>query len=163
MVGLDLTDIDLDYMVLKVRGKGNKERIVPIGSKAVEAIKAYLARRPQLFKGPGHDSNAVFLNRSGKRLTSRSVQRIIARLKARTHVTSPCTPHTFRHAMASHLLEAGAELRAIQEMLGHASLQTTQQYTHLEVSTLANIYDKAHPRAKGKGTQDQRTKGKGKG
>ena len=152
LVGLNLEDISLDLKVLKVRGKGRKERMVPVGKKAVEALVRYLEKRTESMKKGctaemGPDS-PLFLNRFGKRLSQRSVQRLLERTRLAAGLSSVCTPHTLRHAMASHLLEAGADLRAIQEMLGHASLQTTQRYTHLEVSTIANIYDKAHPRAK---------------
>lgn len=155
LVGLDLDDISTDLTVVKVRGKGRKERIVPIGEKAIEALKFYMARRGELVKRGAPEegtSQPLFLNRSGERLSVRAVQRLIKALKLRSGVSAHCTPHTLRHAMASHLLEAGADLRAIQEMLGHSSLQTTQRYTHLEISALATIYDRCHPRA-GKGAK----------
>ncbi|OCC15859.1 Tyrosine recombinase XerC [Dissulfuribacter thermophilus] len=150
LTGLNLDDCSLDLQVLRIRGKGKKERIVPFGQKAKEAIQTYLEKRHELLNKATNDSEdneALFLNRFGKRLTQRSIQRLIKRLRIKSGVSSNCTPHTLRHSMASHLLEAGADLRAIQEMLGHESLQTTQRYTHLEISTLAKIYDKAHPRA----------------
>jgi len=152
LTGLDLGDCSLKSRVLRVHGKGGKERIVPFGEKARFSLEAYLEKRIGLLKGRPRDSidqEALFLNRFGRRLTPRSVQRLLRRLRMVSGIGSRCTPHTLRHSMASHLLESGADLRAIQEMLGHASLQTTQIYTHLEISTLASIYDKAHPRAKG--------------
>ncbi len=161
LVGLDLEDVSKELAVLKVRGKGRKERIVPIGQKAMDALKEYIERRCELVKrGTGEEgtSQPLFLNRSGKRLSPRAVQRLIKNLRLKAGVSSHCTPHTLRHAMASHLLEAGADLRAIQEMLGHASLQTTQRYTHLEISSLASIYDRCHPRAGRKGTKKECTK-----
>ncbi len=130
--------------VVRVRGKGNKERVVPIGADAIEALKAYLGAWSPL---PRVDEQAVFLNARGKRLTTRSVGRIVERYLLQAGIVAHATPHSLRHSFATHLLESGADLRAIQEMLGHASIATTQRYTHLELARLSAIYDKAHPRA----------------
>ena len=153
LVGLNVDDCNLDIQVIKVRGKGNKERMVPFGAYAKDAILKYLEARKILINQQSLDEGSyneapLFLNSRGSRLTQRSVQRIIKGLRRQAGISDPCTPHTLRHSMASHLLEAGADLRSIQEILGHASLQTTQCYTHLDISALAKIYDKAHPRAK---------------
>jgi len=146
--GLDISSISLSPEMVQVKGKGNKERIVPFGIKAAEALKAYMPFRDALLERlHRRDEKAVFINRIGTRLTPRSVERLVATRRIETGINSPVTPHTFRHSMATHLLESGADLRAIQEMLGHASLATTQLYTHLDLDRLSKVYDTAHPRA----------------
>lgn len=142
LVGLNPSDIDFDSGMVKVFGKGRKERIVPIGQKAIDALQAYLAARP-------FSSEALFNNLRGGRLTVRSVDRIVK--KYVQQIDQPnMVPHSLRHTFATHLLEGGADLRSVQEMLGHASLSTTQRYTHLQVDHLMQVYDKAHPRGDGK-------------
>lgn len=148
LCGMDVASVDLSSMVLRVQGKGRKERMVPFGSKAKGALLAYLPARAALLERMRHgDEPALFLNRRGYRLTTRSVERLVLKRRQETGVAPLATPHTFRHSMATHLLESGADLRSIQEMLGHASLATTQRYTHLDWSRLAEVYGKAHPRA----------------
>lgn len=147
--GLDVSSVSLSPEMVHVRGKGNKERVIPFGSKAAKALKAYLPFRDALLERLHYgDEKAFFINRRGTRLSPRSVERLVARRRLEVGLNSPVTPHTFRHSMATHLLESGAGLRPIQEMLGHVSLATTQLYTHLDLSHLAEIYNSAHPRAK---------------
>ncbi len=146
--GLDISSISLSPEMVQVKGKGNKERVVPFGMEAAKALKAYMPFRDALLERlHRRDEKAAFINRMGTRLTPRSVERLVARRRIETGINSPVTPHTFRHSMATHLLESGADLRAIQEMLGHASLATTQLYTHLDLDRLSEVYDTAHPRA----------------
>jgi len=141
LTSLNIEDLQFSTHFLRVRGKGGKERIVPFGAKAAEALKEYIAARP------GTSNTALFLNRGGKRLTSRSVHRtVLARVLASLQEEG-VSPHTFRHTFATHLLEAGADLRVIQELLGHASLATTQIYTHVDIQRLLEVYRKAHPKA----------------
>ncbi len=150
-VGLNVGDVYLDEDVIRVKGKGRKERVVPVGSKAKEALGAYLVMRGNQIKGQGMDSTrALFLNNRGGRLTARSIGRMIDRYAARVSMFRPVHPHAIRHTFATHLLNAGADLRAIQELLGHSSLSTTQKYTHTGIDRLMEVYDKAHPRAKRK-------------
>ncbi len=144
LVGLDLGDIDLKEGLVRVLGKGGKERLVPVGGKACEALGLYLKVRGSF--GPKED--ALFLNRWGRRLSARSVGRIVKEYALRGEVLKPVTPHVLRHTFATHMLDGGADLRAIQELLGHARLSTTQRYTHVSLSTLMEVYDRAHPRAK---------------
>jgi integrase/recombinase XerC len=146
LAGLNVEDINVREALVKARGKGKKERIVPIGSKALDAIKTYLVER-MLLKSK---EKAVFLNRLGTRLTDRGVRRIVVKYARAIAINGSIGPHTLRHSFASHLLQGGADLRVIQELLGHASLSTTQKYTHLDVAHLMDIYDKAHPMAKDK-------------
>ncbi|MBI4484324.1 MAG: tyrosine recombinase XerC [Acidobacteria bacterium] len=145
LVSLDLQDLDLGGETLRVQGKGKKERLVPFGAPAAEALRAYLHARPHLLKNAGHAG--VFLNARGGRLTTRSVGRIVHKCVVRCAKKLSVSPHTFRHSFATHLLGRGADLRAIQELLGHANLSTTQKYTQLSVEQLRQIYDKAHPKA----------------
>jgi integrase/recombinase XerC len=142
LVGLNLDQLDLDLGIVKVMGKGRKERIVPVGSKAVEALKAYLEKRGIL-----DGKEPLFLNSRGGRLTARSVGRVIKKYTKRSGIFRRVSPHTLRHSFATHLLDAGADIREIQEMLGHASLSTTQRYIHLSPGKLMEVYDKAHPRS----------------
>lgn len=147
LVGLDWTDVDLSARVVRVMGKGNKERMVPFGKPAAEALRGWL----EVWEGvrdPAKDGEPVFLNHQGGRLTDRSVRRVIDRWVEAAAVARGVHPHTLRHTFATHLLENGADLRAIQELLGHSSLSTTQRYTHLEVERLLSVYRGAHPRAR---------------
>lgn len=143
LVGVNLGDLDLDSMSVKVLGKGNKERIVPLGSKAESAIKTYLKQRLDLKPKDDH----LFANSKGGRLSTRSVDRIIKKYAVISGIPKNISPHVLRHTFATHLLGGGADLRAIQEMLGHKSLSTTQRYTHTSIEQLMEIYDKTHPRA----------------
>jgi integrase/recombinase XerC len=148
LTGLDLEDLDLRGGAVRVRGKGRKERIVPVGRKAVEAVEAYLARE----RRGGSAGGALFLNvRAGGRLTSRSVHRLLGERVQRQGWHKRVSPHALRHSFATHLLGGGADLRAIQEMLGHRSLSTTQRYTRLDFEQLTQVYEKAHPRARKRG------------
>jgi integrase/recombinase XerC len=146
LAGLDLNDLDLLSDQVKVKGKGRKERIVPVGTRAVLVLRRYLERRHE-YRGtrPG-DRRAVFINQRGGRLTPRSVQRSMHRLFDGIQVDG-MRVHSLRHTFATHLLDAGADLRAVQELLGHASLSTTQIYTHTSVERLKKVYQQAHPRA----------------
>lgn len=153
LVSRDLQDLDFDSEMLKVRGKGNKERLVPVGSPALEAVRAWLPSRLQLMqeragRGLEVEKKALFLNGRGSRLTTRSVERMVQAYGERAGIPQTVTPHALRHSFATHLLEMGADLRSVQELLGHASLSTTQRYTHLTLDHLAEVYDKAHPLAK---------------
>jgi len=141
LVGLNINDIDFFNEEIKVMGKGGKERIVPFGEKAKRALKEYLEEVKE--KG----SKAVFLNKRGERLSTRSLQRIVNRILSALADASGINPHIFRHSFATHLLERGCDLRAVQELLGHSSLATTQFYAHLTPERLKEIYEKAHPRA----------------
>lgn len=143
LVGINLGDLDLDSMSVKVLGKGNKERMVPLGSKACTAIKIYLSQRLDLKPKEDH----LFVNSRGGRLTTRSIDRIIKKYAIMSGIPKNISPHVLRHTFATHLLGGGADLRAIQEMLGHKSLSTTQRYTHTSIEKLMEIYDKTHPRA----------------
>jgi integrase/recombinase XerC len=149
LTGLDLADLDRAEQMLRVRGKGRKERIVPYGSKAEQALEAYWPVRMELLRkaGSGGDPHAVFLNYAGRRLTPRSVGRIVKKYVHVFNLNWDLHPHSLRHAFATHLLADGADLRAIQELLGHRSLSTTQKYTHASIRQLMEVYDKAHPRA----------------
>jgi tyrosine recombinase XerC len=142
LVGVDIDDIELRARLVKVRGKGAKERIVPFGSKAEEAIRAYLPTRET-----PPDEDALFVNYRGERITARSVRRLFDKYVRAAALRAGISPHTMRHSFATHLLNAGADLRGIQELLGHASLSTTQKYTHLHDGELLKVYKKAHPRA----------------
>ena len=154
LTGLNLVDMEQKERILRVRGKGNKERIVPYGAKAQEALEKYWPVREQLLQQTDRTSDrqnshaeAVFLNYSGRRLTQRSVGRIVKKYVRMANVNWDLHPHSLRHAFATHLLADGADLRAIQELLGHQSLSTTQKYTHASIRQLMDIYDKAHPHA----------------
>ena len=140
LVGIDIDDIELRARLVKVRGKGAKERIVPFGSKAEQAIREYLKVRSS-------NDDALFVNYRGERITTRSVRRLFNGYVRGASLRAGVSPHTLRHSFATHLLNAGADLRAIQELLGHASLSTTQKYTHLNDLQLIAVYKKAHPRA----------------
>ncbi len=147
LVGLDCEDIDFTKKTVRVLGKGDKERIVPIGRKALDAIGAY---REALIKekGPGAElwKGPVFLNKNGGRLTTRSIARIIDAAARSAGLPVPVSPHALRHTFATHMLDAGLDLRVVQELLGHKQLSTTQKYTHVSIERLMEAYDKAHPR-----------------
>ncbi len=145
LIGMNREDIDRADSLIRIRGKGRKERIVPIGPKALDAIGAYM----RCLTGSSEIA-AVFLGPSGKRLTARTVQRILENHRKQLGLRQKASPHTLRHSFATHLLESGADLRAIQELLGHASLSTTQRYTHVNLDSLMEVYDKAHPKARKK-------------
>jgi tyrosine recombinase XerC len=150
MVSADLADLDFIEQMLTVRGKGEKERLVPVGAPALEAVRAWLATRLQLLaaraaRGRACEKDALFLNNQGGRISVRSVERLVRMYGERAGLNQLVTPHALRHSYATHLLEMGADLRSVQELLGHASLSTTQRYTHLNLDHLAEVYDKAHP------------------
>jgi integrase/recombinase XerC len=153
LTGLDLADMDQNEKILRVRGKGNKERIVPYGSKAQEALDRYWPLRDALlsqvgsFRRAAPHTGAIFLNYTGRRLTQRSVGRLVKKYVRLAKVNWDLHPHSLRHAFATHLLADGADLRAIQELLGHQSLSTTQKYTHASIRQLMDVYDKTHPHA----------------
>ncbi|WP_337288230.1 tyrosine recombinase XerC [Candidatus Methylomirabilis sp.] len=150
LTGLSVRDMDIREGLVRVKGKGSKERIVPVGSKATTALRCYLDRRSELIpesKRGTPEPVALFLNRQGGRLSSRGAARIVLKHLNRSGVGPKITPHGLRHSYATHLLQAGADLRAIQELLGHSRLSTTQRYTHLNLDHLMEVYDKAHPRA----------------
>jgi integrase/recombinase XerC len=146
LAALDLDDVDLAGGLVRVLGKGNKERIVPFGSKARASLVLWLSTSEPLRRAGG-DADALFLNLRGSRLSDRSVRRILDRRMREAAIAARISPHALRHTFATHMLGAGADLRAIQELLGHASLSTTQRYTHVGVEALMAVYDKAHPRA----------------
>jgi tyrosine recombinase XerC len=145
LVGLNLEDVGLEERLVKVRGKGKKERLVPFGRKAEETLRAYLGRRAELTERNPAET-AVFLNYRGGRLTPRSVERMVDKHLRRAALKRKISPHSLRHSFASHLLGRGADLRAIQELLGHESLATTQKYTHLDLQQLLETHRKSHPR-----------------
>jgi integrase/recombinase XerC len=148
LVGMNEDALDDNLGVVRVMGKGKKERIVPIGGKALDAVRHYRKANGRAAAGPGRP---LFLNLRGGRLTARSVARIINRYIEQCAIARRISPHSLRHTFATHMLDAGADLRAIQELLGHASLSTTQKYTHVSVSRLMETYDKAHPKSREKG------------
>ncbi|MBJ7359085.1 site-specific tyrosine recombinase XerD [Nocardioides sp.] len=146
-VGLDVDDLDVVDAVVKLRGKGGKERVVPIGSYALEAVDAYLVRgRPELVAAKG--GPALFLNARGGRLSRQSAWAILVKAAERAGVTADVSPHTLRHSFATHLLDGGADVRVVQELLGHASVTTTQIYTLVTVDSLREVFAAAHPRAR---------------
>lgn len=150
LCGLNLEDLDLKEGLIKVRGKGKKERIVPVGQKAKEALKKYLAIRQilRIKKKLSLDETPLFINNRGQRISDRQVRRIVEKYARFIGVLEKIGPHTLRHTFASHLLMEGADLRVIQELLGHASLSTTQIYTHVDLKHLIEVYDKSHPLSK---------------
>jgi integrase/recombinase XerC len=147
LAGLDLDGIDVAGGEVRVWGKGAKERIVPVGAAARDAIAAWLDVRAAI---PGADGKALFLGRSGRRINVRAIQRRLAEWAVKRGLPQHVHPHMLRHSFASHVLQSSGDLRAVQEMLGHASIASTQVYTHLDFQALAKVYDKAHPRAKKK-------------
>jgi integrase/recombinase XerD len=149
-VGLDVDDLDLTDGTVLLRGKGGKERLVPVGSYARDAVDAYLVRgRAELSdgRGAGRGVAAVFLNARGGRLSRQSAWAVLAKAAERAGVTAEVSPHTLRHSFATHLLDGGADVRVVQELLGHASVTTTQVYTLVTVDSLREVYATAHPRA----------------
>jgi integrase/recombinase XerC len=148
LVGLDLEDLDLQGGMVRVRGKGRRERMVPVGEKAALALRRYITEER---KAVPSGADPLFVNLRGTRLTARSVHRLLAVLARRQGYTARVSPHSLRHSFATHLLGGGADLRAIQEMLGHRSLSTTQRYTQVDMDRLSRIYDQTHPRSRKKG------------
>lgn len=150
LAGLDIMDIDFDQKLVKVRGKGRKERIVPIGGPALKSVNDYLAKSEELRKNADSKvfKKPLFINSRGDRITTRSIARIVDEATVKSGIGRKISPHALRHSFATHLLNAGADLRSIQEMLGHESLSTTQKYTAVNINRMMEIYDKAHPRTK---------------
>ena len=140
------SDVDFSAAVVQVSGKGNKQRIVPVGRKALAAITAYRIRLPKQTGRLSIKEEPLFLNRFHKRLSPRSIARILKKLVDTVGLLTPISPHALRHTFATHMLDAGADLRAVQELLGHKSLSTTQKYTHVSIDRLMETYDRAHPR-----------------
>lgn len=147
LVGLNLEDVDLDAGVATIRGKGKRERLALLGRPALKALKAWLEEREHLLATLQRQSDAVFLNLRGTRLTVRSVGRLVRKYLLQAGLNVRATPHTLRHSFATHLLDRGADIRSVQELLGHRNLSTTQVYTHLTTSRLHDSYRRAHPRA----------------
>ena len=150
---LDISGVDFEGRLVTVIGKGDRERIVPIGRIALKAVRNYLEATRNLRKGDGNDSQdgPLFINFRGGRLSGRSIARIIKRYATESGLSPEISPHSMRHTFATHLLDGGADLRSVQELLGHASLSTTQRYTHVSLDRLMEVYDKAHPRSRQKG------------
>jgi integrase/recombinase XerC len=149
LVGLNIEALDLDNGTVTVTGKGSKTRIVPVGSHAINALRTWLKSRALVAKDTvDTDANAVFIGQRGRRLTARAVQYRIKEWAIRQGINSDVHPHMLRHSFATHVLQSSGDLRAVQEMLGHANISTTQVYTHLDFQHLAKVYDAAHPRAK---------------
>jgi integrase/recombinase XerC len=148
LIGINLDDIHWSNETILVRGKGRKERMVPLGDTAAEAIRDYLSKRKELLAAKKKTTPALLVNLRGQRLTTRSVGRIVKHIAVSKGLSPDVHPHTLRHAFGTHLLEEGADLRAIQEMLGHERLSTTQRYTQLSMKHVVEVYDKTHPRAK---------------
>ncbi len=150
-------DLDLKAGIARVRGKGKRERLAPLGSYAIRALRRYLAVRKLHPREPQGDEAPVFVNRFGRRLTTRSVARLLEKYLRQTGLDARTTPHSLRHSFATHLLEHGADIRSVQELLGHKSLITTQIYTHVNAARLKEVYDRAHPRAKSSSSSRERT------
>jgi integrase/recombinase XerC len=147
LVSMDLKDIDFEERLIKIKGKGGKERIVPLGSKAAQALGIYIAKtRQKLVLKAGNAEDAVFLNKFGSRLSDRSVRNIINKYVEQVAINQKISPHTLRHTFATHLLNKGADLRSVQELLGHVKLSTTQIYTHLTRDSIKTIHNDTHPR-----------------
>jgi integrase/recombinase XerC len=145
MAGMNVSDADFHEGLVRVSGKGGKDRIVPIGEKALSALSAYLAKRAEKAGAGANPADPLFVNQGMGRLSTRSIARILKRAAVRCGMPGPVSPHALRHSFATHMLDSGADLRAIQELLGHESLSTTQKYTHVSMDKLMEIYDKAHP------------------
>lgn len=146
LVGLNVGDADLTQGIVKVLGKGNKERLVPMGKQAIGSLLTYLGKRDEMLNGRMGEK-ALFLNKVGNRISARAVERLLDKYLKKTDIQKKVTPHVLRHTFATHLLNNGADMRGIQELLGHASLSTTQRYTHVELDKLMKVYDKTHPKA----------------
>lgn len=176
LVALDISSIDFELAEVRVMGKGRKERVVPVGSYAINALQDYLARRHELH--PAADCQAVFLNRFGRRITTRAIEQNLEKIAKAAGLSGTVSPHKLRHSFATELLAGGADIRAVQEMLGHSSLAATEIYTHVDAARLKKVYDKSHPRdlmddfeevdpeaddaaAEAINTKPQRKKGKG--
>jgi len=156
LVGLNMDDIDFLGEVVHVRGKGKKERIAPIGSSALQVIQHYMEYRNKRAQSNGNfDSKVLFVNKHGRRLSTRSVRRKMDKYLKMAGLDPAISPHTLRHSFATHMLNSGADLRSVQELLGHQSLSTTQVYTHLTTTKLKEVYDKAHPRNNGHDSDEQ--------
>lgn len=147
LAGADLRDVDRRSGVVRVTGKGRRERLAPLGTYAQKALADYLAARQTHFAGGEDDGHALILNKHGRRMTTRSIERLMEKHAAAAGLAGRVSPHTLRHSFATHMLNNGADLRSVQEMLGHASLSTTQIYTHVTHERLRKVYEKAHPRA----------------
>jgi integrase/recombinase XerC len=153
LAALDLDRLDFEEGMVTVQGKGNRERLVPVGRPALEALQKYLPQREKLSRdragrGRPPEVRAIFLNGRGSRLTTRSIERLVGMYAQRAGIAARVTPHALRHSFATHLLEMGADLRSVQELLGHVSLSTTQKYTHLNLDHLTEVYDRAHPKSR---------------
>ncbi|MBM4388161.1 MAG: tyrosine recombinase [Deltaproteobacteria bacterium] len=161
LVSLDAGSVSRDEQLLRVLGKGGKERVVPFGSEARRSLDRYLMKRGEFLRqGKKGETDALFLNRFGARMTARSVARMIDKYVLKVALSRSISPHVLRHTFATHMLDGGADLRDIQELLGHSKLSTTQKYTHVSIDRLMEVYDKAHPRARGsEGLQPRRSEG----
>ena len=146
LAGMDVGDVDFDRGFVRVIGKGNKERLAPVGKEALACIRAYLDRRGEATGSGIQGSEPLFLNSRRGRLSTRSIARLLEQVVRQLGLLRPISPHGLRHTFATHMLDAGADLRVVQELLGHASLTTTQRYTHVSIDRLMEVYDKAHPR-----------------
>lgn len=152
LVGADIDKLDLTEGTIRVLGKGNKSRVLPVGSAAIDAVQRWLTERPNLPRKNAvlEDDNALFVSERGKRISQRSIQERVKQWALKHGIPGNLHPHMLRHSFASHMLESSQDLRAVQELLGHSDISTTQIYTHLDFQHLANVYDKAHPRAQKK-------------
>ncbi len=148
LVGMNLDDLDFEDGLVRVRGKGKRERLAPLGRFAVAALKAWLRKRELAKSEPAKTGSPVFVNKFGKRITTRSIGRMLEKYLKLTGLDLRTSPHTLRHSFATHLLDRGADIRSVQELLGHKSLVTTQIYTHVSTAGLRKAYDLAHPRAR---------------
>ncbi len=148
LLGLREDDLDLSKGLMRVRGKGKKERLAPLGSEALQWLHQYLPRKRERQTRAGAQQDFIFVNEKGRRLTHRSLDRIFKKYLKFAGVSKKATPHTLRHSFATHMLDRGADLRFVQELLGHANLSTTQIYTHVSIERIKKVYEKAHPRAK---------------
>ena len=146
LAGMNVGDVDFDKGFVRVTGKGKKERLTPVGKKALDCMGAYLEKRGRFAGSPVPEGAPLLLNNRGGRLSTRSIARLLERVVRQLGLLRPISPHGLRHTFATHMLDAGADLRVVQELLGHASLTTTQRYTHVSIDRLMEVYDKSHPR-----------------